>query len=74
MGGGGGAGRVTFTRSGPERRVDAALLAEAGPPAEASPHVFVCGPTAFVESAATLLLRAGHDYDLVRTERFGGAA
>ena len=66
--------RVTFTRSGPERRVDAALLAEAGPPAEASPHVFVCGPTAFVESAATLLLRAGHDYDLVRTERFGGAA
>ena len=28
---------VTFTRSGPERRVDAALLAEAGPPAEAAP-------------------------------------
>jgi ferredoxin-NADP reductase len=65
---------VTFTRSGPARRVDAALLAEAGPAAEAGPHVFVCGPTAFVEAAATLLLRAGHDYEQVRTERFGGAA
>ena len=65
---------VTFTRSGPERRVDAALLAEAGPPASARPHVFVCGSTAFVETAATLLLRAGHDYERVRTERFGGAA
>ena len=65
---------VTYTRSGPERRVDADLLAEAGPPAAASPHVFVCGSTAFVETAATLLLRAGHAYDRVRTERFGGAA
>ena len=41
---------------------------------DASPHVFVCGPTAFVEAAATLLLRAGHDAERVRTERFGGAA
>ena len=65
---------VTFTRSGPERRIDAELLADLGPPAEAAPHVFVCGPTAFVEAAATLLLRAGHDYEQVRTERFGGAA
>jgi ferredoxin-NADP reductase len=65
---------VTFTRSGPERRIDAELLADLGPPAEAAPHVFVCGPTAFVEATATLLLRAGHDYEQVRTERFGGAA
>ena len=36
--------------------------------------MFVCGSTAFVESAATLLLRAGHDHERVRTERFGGAA
>ena len=36
--------------------------------------MFVCGPTAFVETAATLLLRAGHDHERVRTERFGGAA
>jgi ferredoxin-NADP reductase len=63
----------TYTRAG-GRRVDAEMLAEAGPPPEARPHVFVCGPTAFVEAAATLLLRAGHDTDRVRTERFGGAA
>ena len=49
------------------------MLAEAGPPPDARPHVFVCGPTAFVEAAATLLLRAGHDTERVRTERFGGA-
>jgi ferredoxin-NADP reductase len=62
---------VTLTRAG-GRRVDAAMLAEAGPPPEARPHVFVCGPTAFVEAAATHLLRAGHDTERVRTERFGG--
>jgi ferredoxin-NADP reductase len=64
---------VTLTRGG-GRRVDAAMLAEAGPPPEARPHVFVCGPTAFVEAAATHLLRAGHDTERVRTERFGGEA
>ena len=64
---------VTLTRAG-GRRVDAAMLAQAGPPPEARPHVFVCGPTAFVEAAATLLLRAGHDAARVRTERFGGEA
>jgi ferredoxin-NADP reductase len=32
----------------------------------------VCGPTGFVETAAALLLIAGHDADRVRTERFGG--
>ena len=46
------------------RRVDADMLADAGPAPEARPHVFVCGPTAFVETAATLLLRAGHDPEL----------
>ena len=64
---------VTLTRAG-GRRVDAAMLADAGPPPEARPHVFVCGPTAFVEAAATHLLRAGHDTERVRTERFGGEA
>ena len=63
---------TTFTRAG-GRRVDAPMLADAGPPPEAHPHVFVCGPTAFVEAAATHLLRAGHDTERVRTERFGGA-
>jgi ferredoxin-NADP reductase len=62
---------ITYTRAG-GRRVDAEMLADPSP--EARPHVFVCGPTAFVEAAATLLLRAGHDADRMRTERFGGAA
>ena len=64
---------VTYTRAG-GRRVDAGMLEAAGPGPEARPHVFVCGPTAFVETAATLLLRAGHGMDRVRTERFGGEA
>jgi ferredoxin-NADP reductase len=64
---------ITYTRAG-GRRVDAGMLAAAGPGPEARPHVFVCGPTAFVETAATLLLRAGHPMDRVRTERFGGEA
>lgn len=74
------AAHVTLTRErpagwrGPERRVDRELLAEAGPPAGARPHVFVCGSTAFVESTAALLVELGHDPARVRTERFGGAA
>jgi ferredoxin-NADP reductase len=62
---------ATYTRAG-GRRVDAEMLADPAP--EARPHVFVCGPTAFVEAAATHLLRAGHDTERVRTERFGGEA
>lgn len=41
-------------------------------PAE-SPSVFVCGPTAFVEFVADLLIDMGHDPAQVKTERFGGA-
>jgi NAD(P)H-flavin reductase len=58
------AATVTLTReqpagwSGPRRRVDRELLAAAGPPPEARPHVFVCGSTAFVEAAAALARRA----------------
>jgi ferredoxin-NADP reductase len=61
---------VTFTRSGARRRVDRELLEQAGPAA----HAFICGSTAFVESAAALLMALGHDPGSVRTERFGGAA
>jgi ferredoxin-NADP reductase len=52
-------------------RVDAVLLAEAGWPAEARPLCYVCGPTAFVEAIADLLVAAGHSPNRVRTERFG---
>ena len=35
------------------------------------PRAYVCGPTSFVESVATLLVELGHDPARVRTERFG---
>jgi ferredoxin-NADP reductase len=59
---------LTFTREG-GARIDAGMLAAAGP----ARHVFVCGPTAFVEHVTTLLLEVGHDPAHVRAERFGGA-
>jgi ferredoxin-NADP reductase len=66
---------VTLTRESPPdwagytRRVDAAMLREVGPGPGA--HVYVCGPTPFVEEAARLLVEIGHDPAVVRTERFG---
>jgi ferredoxin-NADP reductase len=69
--------RWTYTRSpSPDHdawsgRVSAPMLAELGPLPEAAPRVFVCGPTGFVEHAATLLVDAGHDPLRIRTERFG---
>jgi ferredoxin-NADP reductase len=53
------------------RRVDAAMLEAVGPPPSARPRVFVCGPTAFVERAADVLVAAGHDPRAIRAERFG---
>ena len=47
------------------------MLAELGPGPSARPRVFVCGPTAFVEHVATLLVDAGHDPDSIHAERFG---
>src|SRR5262245_30294142 len=68
---------LTLTRVAPNdwtgyrRRIDRAMLEEVGWPASAQPHVYVCGPTSFVESVATLLVDLGHDATRVRTERFG---
>ena len=67
----------TLTRSQPlawtgeTRRIDRAMLAEAGFPASARPHVFICGPTSLVESAGRILLELGHEANRVKTERFG---
>jgi ferredoxin-NADP reductase len=67
----------TLTRSqppgwtGPTRRIDATMLAEAGIDPTAKPHVFVCGPTPLVEGAARALVAQGHDRERVKTERFG---
>ncbi len=47
------------------------MLAEIGPAPTAQPHVFVCGPTPFVEAVADLLVSLGHDPAAIRAERFG---
>ncbi|HET7799709.1 MAG TPA: ferredoxin reductase [Humibacillus xanthopallidus] len=55
----------------PPGRLRAADLDGAGwGPADA-PTCYVCGPTGFVEAAATILASAGHDAARIRTERFG---
>jgi ferredoxin-NADP reductase len=68
---------ITLTRENPDgwagfdRRIDAPMLEAVGPPPDERPRVFVCGPTAFVERAADLLVAAGHDPRAIRAERFG---
>ena len=69
--------RFTLTRAQPPgwsgygRRIDRELLDEvAWTPAE-RPLVYVCGPTAFVETAATALVELGHEPGRIKTERFG---
>jgi ferredoxin-NADP reductase len=57
----------------PPGRLDAARLAAATVSAADRPTCYVCGPTGFVEAAADLLARAGHEPARIRTERFGGA-
>ena len=67
----------TLTRSQPDgwrgyaRRVDKDMLAEVGPSASEHPHVYVCGPTPFVEAAAEALVSLAHEPAQIRTERFG---
>jgi ferredoxin-NADP reductase len=67
----------TLTRTQPPgwtgfmRRIDADMLAEVAPAPSLAPHIYVCGPTALVESAATTLVEIGHDPARVKTERFG---
>ena len=67
----------TLTRSQPpgwtgfKRRIDADMLAEIAPAPSVRPHIFVCGPTALVETAAQILVELGHEPARVKTERFG---
>jgi ferredoxin-NADP reductase len=69
-----------YTRAAPNGgrvgRINADRIAELTPaaparPAADSPAIFVCGPSGFVETAASLLVDAGHDPATVKTERFG---
>jgi ferredoxin-NADP reductase len=75
--GGGLAVHQTFTReppagwSGFARRVDADMLSHVGPAPSQRPRIFICGPTAFVERAADLLVGLGHDTTAIHAERFG---
>ena len=67
----------TFTRDPPPdwngfaRRVDAEMLSAVGPAPQERPRIFLCGPTAFVEQAADLLVELGHEPTMIRAERFG---
>jgi ferredoxin-NADP reductase len=67
----------TLTRAQPPgwtgyaRRVDAEILAEVRPGPKERPHVYVCGPTPFVEAVSEALVQLGHDPQAIRTERFG---
>jgi ferredoxin-NADP reductase len=67
----------TFTRDPPvdwngfARRIDAEMLRKVGPSPRRRPRVYICGPTAFVERAAELLVQLGHLPAAIRTERFG---
>ena len=67
----------TFTRKSPPgwdgfaRRIDREMLEAVGPGLAAMPKVYICGPTAFVEQAAELLVGLGHTPEAIRTERFG---
>jgi NAD(P)H-flavin reductase len=67
----------TLTRSAPDRwtgwtrRVDTEMLAAVGPAPAQKPRIFVCGPTAFVERVADLLVELGHRPAAIRAERFG---
>jgi ferredoxin-NADP reductase len=69
--------RLTLTREQPEgwrgyrRRIDEELLREVSWPPDDRPLAYVCGPTAFVEVAATVLVQLGHETGRIKTERFG---
>ena len=57
--------------TGSTRRIDADMVRDVAWPKQQTPAVFVCGPTAFVEAAADLLVGGGYDPIWVKTERFG---
>lgn len=67
----------TLTRSQPvgwtgyARRIDDQMLAEVIEPLGISARVYICGPTALVETAANAMVRLGLPSDHIRTERFG---
>ena len=69
--------RYAYTRAAPAGwtgtvgRVGADVLDAPGWRPDDGTACFVCGPTGFVESVATILTGLGHDPAVVKTERFG---
>jgi ferredoxin-NADP reductase len=67
----------TLTRSQPpawtgyDRRIDTDMLRDVAWPPDQRPLIYICGPTPFVEAAATSLVTLGHEPQRVKTERFG---
>jgi ferredoxin-NADP reductase len=67
----------TLTREQPAnwkgyaRRIDEVMLSEVLEPLGRDARVYICGPTALVESAANALVRIGLAPSQIRTERFG---
>jgi ferredoxin-NADP reductase len=57
--------------SGHRGRIDRALIGAVAWPPQERPRIYVCGPTAFVEAAAELLVAIGHRPHSIKTERFG---
>jgi ferredoxin-NADP reductase len=55
----------------PPGRIDSDDLSVPGWTSEDGVQVYICGPTGFVESVTTKLIRQGHSPSAVRTERFG---
>lgn len=59
--------------TGYTRRIDEAMIREVfGKDVSKMPMIYVCGPTPFVEVAASLLVKIGYNPHEIRTERFGG--
>jgi len=69
--------QFTLTREWPDnwagyrRRIDRDLLAEIAWQPRELPLAYVCGPTPFVETAASALVALGHAPERIKTERFG---
>nr|WP_271524317.1 hypothetical protein [Bradyrhizobium sp. CCBAU 53380] len=57
--------------SGHRGRITASLLAENSFLPEQNPMFFICGPTGFVETVSSMLVKLGFSPLTIRTERFG---
>jgi ferredoxin-NADP reductase len=69
--------RLALTRAWPEGwrghrgRVDRNLLEATAWPPRDQPHIYVCGPTAFVQEATAALVENGQRPNTIKAERFG---